>query len=179
MKASALPGVDRGLKTCNFLSNILIREISIRKGTMEGVIIDPVRGVTEGATSNIFIVINGVLITPAINDCVLKGITRGAVIEIAREHKVPVEERVLLPEDVLTADEVFITNSGIDIVPVIRVEDTYIGNKKPGILTRFLQEEFFGRQFQLGDAVANTAGIAAALAILYVVERYGAHPKSK
>ncbi|MBT5632989.1 MAG: hypothetical protein HOJ13_09700 [Nitrospina sp.] len=142
MKASALPGVDRGLKTCNFLSNILIREISIRKGTMEGVIIDPVRGVTEGATSNIFIVINGVLITPAINDCVLKGITRGAVIEIAREHKVPVEERVLLPEDVLTADEVFITNSGIDIVPVIRVEDTYIGNKKPGILTRFLQEEF-------------------------------------
>ena len=142
MKVSGLPSVDRGLKTCNFLSNILIREISIRKGSMEGVIVDPVLGVTEGATSNLFIAKNGVLITPAINDCVLKGITRSVVITIAREHKVPVEERVLLPEDVLTADEVFITNSGIDIVPVIRVEDTYIGNKKPGILTRFLQEEF-------------------------------------
>ena len=72
----------------------------------------------------------------------LKGITRSVVITIAREHKVPVEEKILLPEDVLTADEVFITNSGIDIVPVIRVDDTYIGNKKPGILTRFLQDEF-------------------------------------
>jgi branched-subunit amino acid aminotransferase/4-amino-4-deoxychorismate lyase len=47
-----------------------------------------------------------------------------------------------MPEDILTADEVFITNSGIDIVPVIRVDGTGIGNKKPGILTCFLQDEF-------------------------------------
>ena len=142
MRASGLPSVKQGLKTCNFLSNILVREISIRRGSMEGVIVDPDLGVTEGATSNLFIVKHGVLKTPAVNNLVLEGITRQVVLEIARDHKIPVEEGSLMPEDILTADEVFITNSGIDIVPVIRVEDTYIGNKKPGILTCFLQNEF-------------------------------------
>ena len=142
MRASGLPSVNQGLKTCNFLSNILVREISMRRGSMEGVIVDPDLGVTEGATSNLFIVKHGVLKTPAVNNLVLEGITRRVVLEIARDHKIPVEEGSLMPEDILTADEVFITNSGIDIVPVIRVDDTYIGNKKPGILTCFLQDEF-------------------------------------
>ena len=142
LKASGLPGVTRGLKTCNFLPNILVREISNRKGSMEGIIVDPVLGVTEGATSNLFIVKQGVLKTPTINGYVLKGITRQVVIEIAKNHKVPVEESILMPEDILSADEVFITNSGIDIVPVVRVDDKYMGNKKPGILTCFIQDEF-------------------------------------
>jgi branched-chain amino acid aminotransferase len=142
VKTPSLPGIQRGLKTCNFLSNIIVREISHRQGSMEGIFVDPVLGVTEGATSNLFIVENGILKTPKVNACVLNGITRQAVIEIARCHKVPVEECILTPEDVLTANEVFITNSGIDIVPVIRVNETYIGNKKPGILTCFLQDEF-------------------------------------
>ena len=72
----------------------------------------------------------------------LEGITRKVVLEIARDHKIPIEKGLLVAEDVLTADEVFITNSGINIVPVVRVDDTPIGNKKPGILTRFLQNEF-------------------------------------
>jgi branched-subunit amino acid aminotransferase/4-amino-4-deoxychorismate lyase len=109
---------------------------------MEGIIIDPVLGVTEGATSNLFVVKQGILKTPAVNDYVLEGITRQAVIEIARDHKISVEQGILTAKDVLTADEVFITNSNIDIVPVNRVDDTTIGNNKPGILTRFLQDEF-------------------------------------
>lgn len=138
----ALPGVNEGLKTCNFLTNILVKEISQRQGSMEGIIVDPVLGVTEGATSNLFIVKDGILKTPAVNNGVLEGITRSVVLEIARNHKIPVEKDILFAEDVLTADEVFITNSGIDIVPVVRVDSTSIGNKKPGTLTRFLQEEF-------------------------------------
>ncbi len=140
--AHNLHGINRGLKTCNFLSNILVREISQRQGSMEGVIVDPVLGVTEGATSNLFIVKQGVLKTPAVNNSVLEGITRGVVLEIARDHKISIEKGLLVAEDVLTADEVFITNSGIDIVPVVRVDNTSIGNKKPGILTSFLQQEF-------------------------------------
>ncbi|MBC8283235.1 MAG: aminotransferase class IV [Nitrospinae bacterium] len=142
LQAPNLPGVNRSLKSCNFLSNVMLREISQRKGSMEGIIVDPVLGVTEGATSNLFIVKQGVLKTPAVSNGVLEGITRRAVLEIAMNHKVPVEKGLLLAEDVLTADEVFITNSGIDIVPVVRVDDTSIGNKRPGILTRFLQDEF-------------------------------------
>ncbi len=142
LPAPTLPGVNQGLKTCNFLSNILVREISQRQGSMEGVIVDPILGVTEGATSNIFIVKEGVLKTPAVNNSVLEGITRRVVLEIARDYKIPVEKGLLVAEDVLNADEVFITNSGIDIVPVVRVDNTSIGNKKPGILTKFLQQEF-------------------------------------
>ncbi len=142
MKAPSLPGMKKSLKTCNFLSNILVREISQRQGSMEGIIVDPILGVTEGAASNLFIVKDGVLKTPAVNSSVLEGITRRVVLEIAVNHKIPIEEGLLLAEDVLTADEMFITNSGIDIVPVIRVNDTFIGNKKPGTLTCFLQDEF-------------------------------------
>lgn len=142
MQTPILPEVKHGLKTCNFLSNILVRELSRSRGFMEGVIVDPIMGVTEGATSNLFVVKAGVLKTPPANNYVLAGITRQVVLEIARNHKIPILESKLMPEDVLMADEVFITNSGIDIVPVVRVDKTYIGRKKPGILTRFLQDKF-------------------------------------
>jgi branched-chain amino acid aminotransferase len=142
LPAPTLPGVNKGLKTCNYLSNILVREISQRQGSMEGIIVDPILGVTEGATSNLFIVKQGVLKTPAVNNSVLEGITRRVVLEIARNHKIPIEKGLLTEEDVLTADEVFITNSGIDIVPVVRVDNVSIGNKKPGILTQFLLDQF-------------------------------------
>ncbi len=142
MRTSSLPGVKQSLKSCNFLSNILVREISLRKGSMEGIVIDPDFGVTEGATSNLFIVKQGILKTPDINSSVLEGITRRVVLEIASNHKIPVEEGSIYIEDILTADEVFITNSGIDIVPVTRVDETIVGNRKPGALTCFLQKEF-------------------------------------
>jgi branched-chain amino acid aminotransferase len=142
LPAPTLPGLNQRLKTCNYLSNILVREISQRQGSMEGIIVDPTLGVTEGATSNLFIVKQGVLKTPAVNNSVLEGITRMVVLEIARDHKIPIEKGLLTVEDVLTADEVFITNSGIDIVPVVRVDNASIGNKKPGIMTRFLLDEF-------------------------------------
>ena len=57
-------------------------------------------------------------------------------------HKIPVSKELLMSEDIINSDEVFITNSGIDIVPVVSVDDKPIGNKKPGILTNFLQDEF-------------------------------------
>jgi branched-chain amino acid aminotransferase len=142
MKASSFPGIKQSLKSCNFLTNILLREISTRKGSMEGVIFDPELGVTEGATSNIFIVKQGILKTPAINNAVLAGITRRVVLDIARNHEIPIVEGFLSVEDVLTADEVFITNSGIDILPVTQVDDTPIANQKIGSLTCFLQKEF-------------------------------------
>ena len=142
MQVPVLPGVNQSLKTCNYLSNILLREICQRRGSMEGIIVDPILGVTEGATSNLFIVKKGVLKTPAINNSVMEGITRRVVLEIAMNHKILVEKGLLVSEDIHTADEVFITNSGIDIVPVVQVDNVSIGNKKPGILTKFIQDEF-------------------------------------
>ncbi len=141
-RASLTSGLTNRLKTCNYLPNILIRELSNKKDFMEGVVVDPDFGVTEGTTSNVFIVRQGVLKTPPASPYVLEGITRQVVLEIAREHKIPLlEERITL-EALLEADEVFITNTGIEIVPVTQIDSQTIGNKKPGILTGFIHDEF-------------------------------------
>ena len=109
---------------------------------MEGVIVDPDFGITEGTTSNIFLVKNGFLKTPPISQYVLAGITRQVVLDIAKEHKIPFMEDPITENELINADEVFITNSGIEIVPVTQIDSQYIGNKKPGILTEFFHAEF-------------------------------------
>lgn len=141
-RANLTSGLDKRLKSCNYLSNILIKKLSNEKGFMDGIVVDPDFGVTEGTTSNVFIVREGVLKTPPVSPYVLKGITRQVVLEIAREHKIPFLEERITVEDLLKADEVFITNTGIEIVPVTQIDSQTIGNKKPGILTGFIHDEF-------------------------------------
>jgi branched-chain amino acid aminotransferase len=141
-RASLVNGLDQRLKSCNYLSNILIKKLSHEKGFMDGVVIDPDFGVTEGTTSNVFIVRQGVLKTPPVSAYVLEGVTRQVVLEIARAHKIPFREERITLEDLLKADEVFITNTGIEIVPVTQIDSQAIGNKKPGILTGFFHDEF-------------------------------------
>jgi branched-chain amino acid aminotransferase len=141
-RASSINGLKMRLKSCNYLSNVIIKKNSNEKGFMEGVVVDPDFGVTEGTTSNIFIVIQGVLKTPPLSPFVLEGITREVVIEIAKEHKIPFIETRITLEELLKADEVFITNTCIEIAPVTQIDSRFIGNKKPGILTEFFHAEF-------------------------------------
>ena len=141
-RANLINGLKRRLKSCNYLSNVLIKELSDRKNYMEGVVVDPDFGVTEGATSNIFIVEQGQLKTPPLSPFVLAGITRQVVLEIARDHRIPFAEEQITADELICADEVFITNSCIEILPVTQVDSNLIGHKKPGILTRFIHDEF-------------------------------------
>ena len=141
-RANLVNGLSLRLKSCNYLSNILIKELSNKKNYTEGVVVDPDFGVTEGTTSNIFIVEQGQIKTPPLSPYVLAGITRQVVLEIARDHKIPFTEEKITADELIYADEVFITNSCIEIVPVTQVNSNFIGLKKPGILTRFIHEEF-------------------------------------
>ncbi len=141
-RANLTNGLRQRLKSCNYLSNILVKELSNRKDFMEGVVVDPDFGVTEGTTSNIFIVKQGILKTPPTSPYVLGGMTRQVVLEIARAHKIPFQEERISLEGLLEADEVFITNTGIEIVPAIQIDSQGIGNRKPGILTVFFHDEF-------------------------------------
>ena len=147
--ASLINSVSQRLKSCNYLSNILLKEISNKRNCMEGVVVDPNFGVTEGTASNIFIVKNGQLKTPPLCSYVLAGITRQVVIDIAKDNKIPIFEEKITKEELLDADEIFITSSGIEIVPVIQVDSISIANKKPGILTGFIHSEFL--KFVEGD----------------------------
>ena len=141
-RANLINGLRLRLKSCNYLSNVLIKELSDRKNYMEGVVVDPDFGVTEGTTSNIFIVEQGQLKTPPLSPYVLAGITRQVVLEIARDHNIPFAEKQITADELICADEVFITNSCIEIVPVTQVDSNLIGHKKPGILTRFIHDKF-------------------------------------
>ena len=141
-RANLINGLSLRLKSCNYLSNILIKELSNKKNYTEGVVVDPDFGVTEGTTSNIFIVEQGQIKTPPLSPYVLAGITRQVVLEIARDHKIPFTQEKITADELIYADEVFITNSCIEIVPVTQVNSNFIGLKKPGILTRFIHEEF-------------------------------------
>jgi len=141
-RANLVNGLSLRLKSCNYLSNILIKEFSNKKNYAEGVVVDPDFGVTEGTTSNIFIIEQGQIKTPPLSPYVLAGITRQVVLEIARDHKIPFTEEKITADELIYADEVFITNSCIEIVPVTQVNSNFIGLKKPGILTKFIHEEF-------------------------------------
>lgn len=88
--------------------------------------------IAECTADNIFLVSNGQVFTPPIDAGILEGITRNAVIEIARDAKLVVREETLTRHDAYTADEVFLTGSGLKIIPVVKIDARVIGDGKPG-----------------------------------------------
>lgn len=95
--------------------------------------------ILECATSNIFIIKNKTLITP--NENILKGITRKVVLELA-DGKYKIEERPVGEDELKTSDEIFITSSFKDIVPIVKVDDFEVGNGKVGEITKDLMARF-------------------------------------
>ena len=140
--ASRITGVDEQIKSCNYLSQVLIRERALKDGSFEGVMLDYNNNISEGTTSNIFIIKRNELKTPAVNEFVLPGITRQAVLDIALENKIIYKEERLNEVDIYEADEVFITNTGIEILPVCSVNGQKVGNGKPGPITKSLHRLF-------------------------------------
>ena len=96
--------------------------------------------VAEGSGENIFVVRNGVLMTPPPSDGVLEGITRDSVMQMARAEGIEVQERTLARSDLVIADELFFTGTAAEIVPIREVDDHLIG--EPGPITRRMQERF-------------------------------------
>ena len=97
---------------------------------------------SEGSISNVFVVRGGKLATPPLDTPVLPGITRAAVIELASATRIEVEQKPLNVNDLLDADEVFLTNSIMEVMPVCRVEQREIGTGKPGPVTQKLAGEY-------------------------------------
>ncbi|MGH9323775.1 MAG: aminotransferase class IV [Vicinamibacteria bacterium] len=131
-------GLDPRIKSSNVLTNLMALREAHRKNAYEALMLNPRGEVAEGSMSNVFIVSKGVVRTPPISAGILEGITRELVIEVAREGGYPVEERAFAPKELFEADEVFITASARQIVPIVRVDETLIGNGNPGPVTRQL-----------------------------------------
>jgi branched-chain amino acid aminotransferase len=123
-----------GAKTSNYLASMLALDEVKQRGCQEAIILGAQGEVVEGATSNVFTARAGALSTPPITAGILEGITRRTVLELAAERSIPCHERELRPDDLLAADEVFITSSIRELVPVTSVDGARIGSGQPGPL---------------------------------------------
>lgn len=134
--------LDPRIKSLNYLNNILAKIDAIKAGTEEAIMLTFDDHVAECTGDNIFIVKAGELITPPVKVGALEGITRDAVISIAKNMGIAFSERMIKMEDVYSSGEVFLTGTAAEIIPVIKIDKRVIGNGKPGEMTLRLTKEF-------------------------------------
>lgn len=135
--------LDARIKSLNYLNQIMGRIEANEAGADEAVVLNQAGFIAEGTADNIFIVKGGVLMTPPVTDGALDGITRGIILDLAKNLGIKVEVRSLTPFDLFTADECFLTGTGAELIPVKEVAGRRI-KKSPGEM--FLKLE---RQFQI------------------------------
>lgn len=119
------------IKTIALLPNILQRQRAVEQGAAEAILIREGE-VTEGAASNVFIVKDQVIKTPVKSECLLPGITRDLIVELAHDKGLAVEETHISEADLLAADEVWLSSSTKEILPITRLNGKPVGNGKPG-----------------------------------------------
>jgi branched-chain amino acid aminotransferase len=130
------------VKSLNYLNNILAKIEAIRGGCLEALMLNHKGEVAECTGDNVFVLRHGVLRTPPIDAGILEGVTRNAVIELARKAGMTVKEMVLTRHDVFTAEELFLTGTAAEIIAVVKCDGRVIGNGKPGPVTKRLREMF-------------------------------------
>lgn len=129
-------------KTGNYLNNVLAIVEAKKRGADDAVMRNDDGYLTEGTTSNLFMVRGGKVRTPSLASGILEGITRGLVLRMLAEEGFPAEETLVGPEELREADEAFVTSTTRDVMPVGRVDDRPLPGPLPGPVTRRLMERF-------------------------------------
>ncbi len=130
------------VKSLNYLNNILAKIEGTDTGAIEALMLNHKGEVAECTGDNIFIVKRGVLRTPPPDAGILEGITRNAVMKLAVEAGVVVEEMTMTRHDIFIADECFLTGTAAEVIPVVSLDGRTIGNGRPGPVTRDLLQRF-------------------------------------
>jgi branched-chain amino acid aminotransferase len=141
-RRNSAASLDPGIKSLNYLNNILAKIECIEADVQEGIMLAQSGMVSECTGDNIFIVAGEKLITPPVDAGILEGITRKAVIECAEAEGIMVVERMFPITAVYTADECFLTGTAAELVPVVKVDGRIIGQGKPGDTTKRLLKRF-------------------------------------
>lgn len=137
INSAALPPM---VKSLNYLNNILAKIEAMQAGCLEAIMLNDEGYVAECTGDNIFIVHKGRVLTPTGSDGALRGITRDCVLDMAAELGVPLVESRMTRYDLWNADEVFLTGTAAEVVPVISVDGRDVGDGRPGPVTgRFLE----------------------------------------
>lgn len=129
------------IKSLNLLPNILAKQVANDAGAYEAILIRD-GYVTEGTSSNIFIVQNGELVTRPLSNYILAGITRMRVEQLAEQLNIPFVEREFTKEDVLEAEEVFMTSTTNEVLPLVEIDGTTIGSGVAGPVTERVAKQF-------------------------------------
>ncbi|HQA59749.1 MAG: branched-chain-amino-acid transaminase [Tepidanaerobacteraceae bacterium] len=135
-------GVNAQMKSLNYLNNIMAKIEANLAGVPEALMLNTEDYVAECTGDNIFIVKNGVLITPPPFVGILVGITRNTIIELAKQMGIKVEEKVFTRYEVFTADECFLSGTAAEAIPVVKVDGRPIADGKPGPVTKKIIEAF-------------------------------------
>ena len=123
------------VKSLNYLNNILAKIEAKQAGALEAIMLNAQGLVAECTADNIFAVHKGEILTPAANAGALKGITRSSVFDIARDLGIPMREADLTRYDIWCADECFLSGTGAEVIPVVKLDGRVIGTGKPGPVT--------------------------------------------
>jgi branched-chain amino acid aminotransferase len=134
--------VNPAVKSLNYLNNILAKIEANNAGVEEAVMLNSEGFVSECTADNLFIVKNGELATPPLSAGALYGITRQTVIELAQRARLKVSEPNLTRYDLFNADECFLTGTGAEIMPVIKIDGRVVGSGKPGKITCRLVDDY-------------------------------------
>jgi D-alanine transaminase len=129
------------IKSISLLPNILLRQQAVASGAVEAVLLREGL-VTEGAASNVFTVHNDEVSTPPHSARILGGITRDLVVELCREHGIPVVEREIPEARLHDADEIWVSSSTKDVVPITRLNDRPVGDGRPGATWKTLSRHY-------------------------------------
>ena len=130
------------IKSLNYLNNILAKIEGTNAGCLEALMLNHKGEVAECTGDNIFVVRHGGLHTPPVDAGILEGITRQAVIDLAKASKLEVFERTMDRHDIYTADECFLTGTAAEVIPVVECDGRAIGTGTPGPVTRDLLQRF-------------------------------------
>lgn len=130
------------IKTLNYLNNIMAKIEANNAGCKEALMLNHLGYVVEGTGDNIFMIKKGKMITPPSFLGALKGITRGVIIDIALKKKMDFAEKLVTRHDLFNADEVFLTGTAAEVIPIVKIDGRMIGGGKPGKYTAELTADF-------------------------------------
>jgi branched-chain amino acid aminotransferase len=130
------------IKSLNYLNNILAKIEAKQFGALEAIMLNEQGYVAEATADNVFIVLKGELLTPSASQGALKGVTRSAIIDIAKNLGLTLREANLTRYDLWCSDECFLTGSGAEVIPVVKLDGRTIGTGTPGPVTKKVLAEF-------------------------------------
>ena len=140
------------IKSVALLANVMMRQMAVSQGAAEAILIRD-GFATEGSASNFFIVTNGVVVTPPKSHLILPGITRDLIVELCQRHDVPIQEREIPETELRNADEVWLSSSTKEVVPVVSLNGHTLGDGRPGPVWKTVARHYVAYKRELcGEA---------------------------